>query len=66
MTQLKDNQILLLRNYLSTDLLLRVPEDERDFEKLHVIQSEEQNDYFYYFNTGNNTLFGAFSLVFSS
>ena len=45
MTQLKCNLILLPKNYLLTDLLLRVPEHERDFAKPHVTENQEQNDY---------------------
>ena len=33
----------------ASDLLLPVPEHEREFAKLHVTEIEEQNDYFDYF-----------------
>ena len=32
-----------------TDLLLLGPENEREFAKLHVIESPKQNDYLDYF-----------------
>ena len=48
-TQLKCNLIPLLKNYLSTGLLQRVTEDERDMAKLHVTENEEQIDCFDYF-----------------